>query len=240
MFKQLTALLFLVIYPWVSMHSEEPFQLRGRRVAPLQQQLLLQQRSRTALLNFLIKTQGYKNYLEIGVSDGANFAKIAAARKVGVDPSLNSAATHKMTSDEFFTKNQETFDLIFIDGLHLCEQVLRDIDHALDCLSPGGRIVMHDCLPTLMVHQNRKRDPQITEWTGDVWKAAAYVRMHYDDVHFCVINMDWGCGVITPGKGQKVFPPTSIENLDWDFYVRNRKELLKIVSLESWLTNPHS
>ncbi len=43
-----------------------------------------------------------------------------------------------MTSDDFFRQYQgPLFDLIFIDGLHLSEQVLTDIRNSLQWLSPG-------------------------------------------------------------------------------------------------------
>ena len=38
-----------------------------------------------------------------------------------------------MTSDEFFIQNKNTFDLIFIDGLHIYEQVIKDIDCRVIC-----------------------------------------------------------------------------------------------------------
>ena len=53
-----------------------------------------------------------------------------------------------MTSDAFFSQNNQIFDLIFIDGLHYSHQVLRDINNALRWLSPTGTIVLHDCNPS--------------------------------------------------------------------------------------------
>ena len=58
-----------------------------------------------------------------------------------------------MTSDEFFSQNKETFDLIFIDGLHIHEQVLKDIDNSLNVLNENGVILLHDCLPAKIWHQ---------------------------------------------------------------------------------------
>jgi hypothetical protein len=72
-----------------------------------------------------------KSYLEIGVSGGENFQKIRCENKVGVDPEPTSPATIFLPSDDFFKQNKETFDVIFIDGLHHSDQVLRDINNSL-------------------------------------------------------------------------------------------------------------
>ena len=52
-----------------------------------------------------------------------------------------------MTSDEFFKKNRQNFDIIFLDGLHTYEQTIKDIDNGLRFLNTSGVILVHDCLP---------------------------------------------------------------------------------------------
>ena len=42
------------------------------------------------------------------------------------------------------TENFETQDFIFIDAMHLYEDVKRDTNNALQLLNPGGMIVWHD------------------------------------------------------------------------------------------------
>ena len=77
---------------------------------------------RTDIINKLIQTNNYENYLEVGLDDGINFNNIKIKNKVSVDPAegiySKSLPTHKMTSDEFFNKNKNKFDIVFIDGLH--------------------------------------------------------------------------------------------------------------------------
>lgn len=198
---------------------------------------LLNSRQRTDVINYLIEENNYQKYLEIGVADGANLGLIKAPYKWGVDPSTVAGKnrTHTMTSDEFFQQNKETFDIIFIDGLHLHEQVLKDVTNSLNCLNPGGIIVMHDCMPQEIQHQFRNPIPGA--WNGDVWKAAAFIRMHLANVHFCVLDMDWGCGILTPNSTQPLFPEMPIEYMDWNYYIQNRKQLLNIKSVEEWLNN---
>ena len=73
---------------------------------------------------YLAKRFQFKHYLEIGCKDDETFAPMSQLFEysAGVDPA--SGGTHRMTSDSFFQQNKQTFDLIFIDGLHTGEQVV--------------------------------------------------------------------------------------------------------------------
>lgn len=52
--------------------------------------------TRTDLLNYFIRERGFRSFLEIGTSDGANFRAVECKHKVNVDP--NAEATFRMTS----------------------------------------------------------------------------------------------------------------------------------------------
>jgi predicted O-methyltransferase YrrM len=101
--------------------------------------------NRTDLINYIIETKKYKSYLEIGCFNNQNYDKIIATVKVGIDP--KSGGTIRKTSDDFFSENNQTFDLIFIDGLHHSEQVTKDVDSSLKFLNQNGEIVLHDYNP---------------------------------------------------------------------------------------------
>ena len=58
--------------------------------------------------------------------------------------SENVVEIHRKTSDEFFLKNKNTFDLIYIDGNHLFEFVKNDIFNSLKYISDEGIIVLDD------------------------------------------------------------------------------------------------
>jgi predicted O-methyltransferase YrrM len=55
-------------------------------------------------------------------------------------------AFSKTTSDDFFDKNTETFDLIYVDGCHECDFILRDLENAFAVLREGGIMWMDDYL----------------------------------------------------------------------------------------------
>ncbi len=196
---------------------------------------LLTKQRRTDLINFLIVQNNYTSYLEIGIADGTNFREIIAPRKVGVDPVPGFPGICRETSDSYFSRNSEMFDIIFIDGLHLHEQVLKDVFNSLAHLNENGIIIMHDCMPFIERHQVRNPPPG-ESWNGDVWKAIAHLRMYNSNLSVCVLDMDCGCGIINPRGSQELFPQAPLSALTWAYYVNNKQELLKVKKIEDWLT----
>lgn len=186
--------------------------------------------NRIEIINSLIKKNGYKSYLEIGVRTGECFAAINCGIKVGVDPDASSKATHYMTSDQFFTGTPDKFDIIFIDGLHHADQVEKDIDNALKCLAEGGTIVMHDCLPTSKRMQEIPLEEQ-NEWTGNVWLAYLFFRCTKSNLEMCVVDTDWGCGIIRRGSQTTVVidhKPT------YEEFEQNKQEWMNVISVEQF------
>ena len=150
--------------------------------------------NRTELINHLIHRRMLTSYLEIsmhGTHD--NFDQVRCAQKT---------TSHPLTADEFFQNNNETFDIIFVDGLHTETQSTKDIQHALACLRPGGVIIIHDCMPPDAWHQ---REPELyhegENWNGTTWKAA--LRSFNESPYKCfLLDMDWGCGIIDTTRTQ--------------------------------------
>lgn len=184
------------------------------------------------LLNFLIRKYHYKSYLEIGCDSNACFNQIRAPTKVGVDPA--SGGTIRLTSDDYFKTLDEKvkFDLIFIDGLHFSEQVDRDIKNSLKHLSSGGTIVLHDCNPPT---EDIGAYPYAGSynWTGDVWKAIVKWRVE-PDVDICVIDFDWGCGVLQVRPNSDVLKLKLPVLLTWEYFEQNRKELLNLKTVDEF------
>lgn len=157
---------------------------------------------RSELINHVLAQRRGSRYLEIGVHDeGENFAYVQAETKVGVD--VKPVTTFHGASDEFFAQNHDEFDVIFIDGLHVEDQVQRDIENSYQCLAPGGAIVLHDCLPPDAWHQRPPEEATDGEnWNGDVWKAV--LREFNRTEHRCfIVADDWGCGVIDTAQRQE-------------------------------------
>lgn len=189
--------------------------------------------NRTDIINSFILNNNFKSYLEIGVRNpDDNFNKIVCYDKTGIDPEPSARANYVMTSDDFFKQNNKTFDIIFIDGLHLCEQVLKDIDNSLNVLNEGGVIICHDCLPEKEQDQVENPTPYVA-WFGTVWKGIAQLRMTRTDISIFTVNTDCGCGIITKGT-QNLYPKIDFKNLDWEFYNLNKIELMNILDVDSF------
>jgi Glycosyl transferase family 2/Methyltransferase domain len=128
------------------------------------------------------------HYLEIGVRHGASLA-LARGPATGVDsaPALDwdlpqTTRVVPLTSDEFFTELPSgiTFDLCFIDGMHLFECALRDFMNFERHASPGAVAVIDDIFPNHPVQAERER--RTRAWTGDVWWLVAMLQRYRPDL----------------------------------------------------------
>jgi hypothetical protein len=182
---------------------------------------------RTDIINKLIAEINAKTYLEIGVADGVNFSKIQCNSKVGVDPAKDSNATVFEISDDFFKNNTKVFDVIFIDGLHHADQVYKDINNALSCISDNGYIVCHDMLPPAEEYQ--VVPPIQNLWTGDCWKAWIELRTTNKSLTMYTVDTDFGCGIISKGYQELL----NINDLDitWSNFVKNKNIWMSIISV---------
>ena len=176
-----------------------------------------------------ISRKKYKSYLEIGCFNNDLFNHINCEKKVGVDP--YSGGTLRETSDYFFSKNKETFDCIFIDGLHFYQQVKKDITNSIKSLNQNGVIFIHDCLPNNIFDQAIPRPKFV--WNGDVWKAIVEFRtLDYVDTYTCYA--DTGIGIILKRKNKKKLKLDikDFSKLKFSDYLKNFKEYMNIVEYD--------
>lgn len=163
------------------------------------------------MINEVISKNNFKNYLEIGVCDPSEcFDRVVCENKHGVDPGVeypDNPVKYKMTSDDFFTTLESghldldrgyRWDVVFIDGLHISTQVMKDVENSLYHLNPNGFIFLHDCNPEsyFMQREDYYVDGQQRPWNGTVWKVIYYLRSHRKDLQVYTVNTDWGVGVI--------------------------------------------
>lgn len=175
-------------------------------------------------------------YLEIGVSRGQAFQRIAADVKIAVDPAFKLSertreladskgrTTHyfETTSDAFFENEaaflgQHPVDVALIDGLHTYEQVVRDVEYTLRYLREDGVIFLHDCNPPFELAGRRaeswddfiaqQKGPLVIGlWNGDVWKAIVHLRSTRPDLLVGVLKCDQGVGFVRKGSPESMLP----------------------------------
>lgn len=203
---------------------------------------------RFEIINQLISHLGRDiTYLEIGVRNPAdNFDLINAQTKYSVDPGVEfekNPVDFQMTSDEFYESlsngkvlSADTkFDVIFVDGLHLANQVDKDIRNSLSFLKDDGFVVLHDCNPPTEWHAREDYyyvdSPAGSHWNGTTWKA--FLKWRFDpSVHSCCIDSDWGVGILSKHHQIGEHLPQTNFFFEYNDLEKNRKELLNLKSFE--------
>ena len=194
------------------------------------------------LINFIANEYNSTDYLEIGVNDGICIRQINVLNRDGVDPSPASESggvtnvpeiNYEITSDDFFQNHAyKKYDIIFIDGLHHCSQVDKDIENSLKYLKEDGFIFLHDCNPPVYEMQIVPRQQGL--WNGDVWKSIVKLRCTNPNLEMSVVDTDWGVGVIKKGH-QNIYDKETLEKcLDWNYFDNNREELLNIITVDDF------
>ncbi|UZD23939.1 class I SAM-dependent methyltransferase [Algoriphagus halophytocola] len=152
--------------------------------------------NRLDVINYLLKKNNGKSYLEIGIRNGNTIAAVKCSKKTGVDPAfrfgrrrelklvfyLERFKAFRQTSDDFFNiyaekRFQKGIDVAFIDGLHTYSQSYKDIINSLKYLNEDGYIVVHDCNPISFAHaypakttfeevKKLGKNGKIPGWTG--------------------------------------------------------------------------
>jgi GT2 family glycosyltransferase len=192
--------------------------------------------ARWEIINHLAAQFASCRYLEIGSFKRECFNKIRAPFKSDIDPRGMPKTTYAMPSDDAFRimQPEEQYDVIFIDGLHHCEQVIRDVFNAGRHLSPQGYIVLHDCRPPDKEVTLRKNDPACGEkygapWYGDVYKAHMWLVKKFDAI--VTINDErTGCGIIHGKINFELPPDEELLSISWDDYREGITSALRLIS----------
>jgi len=212
--------------------------------------------SRAEVVELTTRTLTPNVYLEIGVESGDVFTRAHAARRIGVDPipprprivraaNEHSAEYFQQRSDDFFREQHESLvvsgiDVAFVDGLHTYQQVYADVLHCLRYLTRDGVILVHDCNPpnedctvidTLEIASHSPKTHNLSRpWTGDVWKAIVRLRSEHDSLHVCVLDTDYGIGVVTRGenKSRLQHDPDRIAHMVFSDLEKDRRTMLNL------------
>ena len=191
------------------------------------------------IINHFINKYNFINYLEIGVFTGECIESVIAQHKDGVDPGsegvIHPKVNYQVTSDVFFKLIEDhpeiLYDIVFIDGLHHSDQVIKDVTNSLKHSIDNGVIAMHDCNPPTKQHTQIPRNGQ-RNWNGDTYKAFLQSRIDNPQHKHFVVDDDWGVGVILKNQTDFEIPKEELQKgIDsWDYFDVNRKKLLNLIS----------
>ena len=162
--------------------------------------------SRSDRLNKLASINRSSRYLEIGVSQGITFNAIEIDYRVAVDPKFqldwekyanDKVVFLEVSSNEFFrsyAKKYESFDLIYLDGLHTFEQTFLDFCASLACGHSKTIWLIDDTCPGsyAQAQSSLKHCRQIQKfsgekgnsWMGDVFKVVAAIHDFFPQYSF--------------------------------------------------------
>lgn len=210
--------------------------------------------TRYDIVNDLVSKNGYKSYLEIGVRNPDEcFNFINCETKHSVDPGYEVALPHfnmenkvmyEYTSDNFFTllENNDLnlptdykWDIVLIDGLHISNQVERDIKNSFNHLTENGVVVLHDCNPPELwfAREDFLFDGEAHAWNGTVWKAIYKLRATRPDLYVCTVDTDFGVSIIK--KGTQECCEFNNHYYEYRMFEQNRKEHLNLISIDEYL-----
>jgi len=145
-----------------------------------------------------------QNYLEIGLAKGRTFEHVTLPNRVGVDPNPQfnvdslpaRTSVFVATSDEFFASVSDTFDVVFLDGLHTYQQTYRDLLAALG-VTPTGVILVDDVVPSdeasalpdeaVSLATRRRLGLPGKKWHGDVFRMVMCLVDHHPELAFRTI-----------------------------------------------------
>lgn len=151
-----------------------------------------------------------RRYLEVGTETGASLS-LVGCDAIAVDPGFQLKVSptgnrrrtffFQMPSDVFFaTENVSQLlggplDMVFLDGMHRSEFLLRDLIGAEAVCHSRSLILLHDCVPLNPRMAMRKwlpGDPAEKDtagfWTGDVWKLLPTLRKYRPDLRLHVLD----------------------------------------------------
>ena len=131
------------------------------------------------------------------------------------------------------------FDVIFIDGLHLADQVERDIDNALKFIKEDGFIILHDVNPPTEWHARESYifnySPAGGSWNGTTWKSFLNKRFN-KNLKSCCIDTDWGIGILS--KNHNIGHSIERQNYFFEYKEldKNRKKYLNLISFDEFFS----
>lgn len=160
-------------------------------------------------LNRLIAALAADSYLEIGVFRAGTFSRIEAPTRIGVDPrfradigplaAMPGVRLVESTSDAWFgtLPPESSFDVAFLDGLHLFEQTYRDLCNVLAHAHRRTVVLLDDTVPIDVysslrdarqtLQYRRASGSERQDWHGDAYKVVFMIHDFHPSLDYRTI-----------------------------------------------------
>jgi glycosyltransferase involved in cell wall biosynthesis len=198
--------------------------------------------NRHDIINYISNPED--KYLEIGVETGYTFNNVHFTNKTGIDPSpaFESDDLVIKTSDGFFENLHldSLFDIVFIDGMHQSEYVIKDINNSIKYLNDNGKILLDDVIPLNSDEQLKIPIKHIYEngvlktmvpWTGDVWKVLFHILKCYrENIDFSYFyNLNYRGVAVLQIKQKFQIPETELDSINGYNYATDFKTYMDLI-----------
>jgi hypothetical protein len=136
-------------------------------------------------------------------------------------------------------------DICLVDAFHTYDYTTRDLTCAYELLGDGGVLVVHDCSPPNEAWASPTFAPN--DWSGESYRSYLDFVLTRDDLDYCTVDVDYGCGIIFKNRiagmvgpvEQKLvaewFEVHNDDQLALRFFFKNRAKLLRLMSGKSFV-----
>ena len=219
---------------------------------------------KSELINWLGELHNYNSYLEVATANsGFQFAEIdnqvfSTRDRImyrlppnyndGMAVTCSSLTVESCDCFKHLIDQDKKYDLVFIDSYHTYEASRRDLELALLVLKPTGTLVVHDCNPPSEIYT--RPESMQANWTGETFLAFLDFVRETENLDYCVVDMDWGCGVVrwsNPSLAISHVVPTSTglcrradstwpgySYYQWKIFDQHRNSLLNLKSVAAF------
>ena len=131
-------------------------------------------------------------------------------------------------------------DICLVDAFHSYDCTTRDLTIAYELLADGGVLVVHDCSPP----NEAWASPTFAscDWSGESYRSYLDFVLTRDDLDYCTVDVDYGCGIIFKNRTADMVGPVESKIVaEWleahndselalRSFFKNRAALLKLMS----------
>jgi Methyltransferase domain len=159
----------------------------------------------TDIITQIVKLTNCQKYLELGVWYGDNISQVKNYCNYCIGVDLEDKVKNKNfkliinNTDDFFSENEEKFDIIFIDADHSFDSVKKDFINSLEILNKFGIIFLHDTDP-LNEYWAQK------DFCGDSYKIIDWLEENYPNLNVLTLPItEAGLTLITRKEDRRIY-----------------------------------